>query len=1149
MKYVPLHVHSEYSLLDGAIRTSELCKFAKENGMEAIGISDHGAMYGAIEFYRTAKDIGVKPIIGSEVYVYHGELDEKNPGQNELFHLILIAKNKTGYQNLVKIVSISHVDGFYYKPRVNHKLIEKYSEGLICLSACIQGELAQATLKSDKTSAKEVAKYYQSIFKEDYYIEIQDHGLPEQKRSNLELIAISKELGIKLVITNDSHYLKKEDASWHDTLLCIQTNSLKSEEHRFRFPNNEFYVKTPEQLRDSFRWLDSETFEEAITNTCEVAEKCHLIIEMGKSVLPHYEVPKTHTIDSYLDFKIREGLEKRFKEITPEIEQRYKYELSIIEQMGFAAYFLITWDFINYAKEQDIPVGPGRGSAAGSLIAYALGITDIDPIRHNLLFERFLNPERVSMPDVDIDFCIEGRGRVIEYVTEKYGADKVCQIITFGSLGAKNAIKAVARALNIPFAESNKITQLVPSTPGIKISDALLDGMELKKLYDEDPVIQKIVDEAQNIEGLKQNIGMHAAGVIISHAPLNEIVPVQPSKDGNIITEYPMGDLEKLGLLKMDFLGLRNLTIIKNTLKLIKKRHNIDVDINNIPLDDKPTFELLASGDTDGVFQLESAGMKKLVRDLKPSVFEDLGALVALFRPGPLDSGMVEDFVERKHGRQKITYAHPALEPILKDTYGTIVYQEQIMQIAQVLSGYTLGQADILRRAMGKKKAEEMEKQKSGFIEGAKNNNIDEKIAEDLFETMTKFAAYCFNRSHSAAYAFVAYQTAYLKTHYPIEYLCSLLSSVKDDQEKTQMYIALAQKMGIKVLPPDINKSNAEFTQDENNIRFGLNSIKGIGAAVLEMVEAERENGEFTSISDFATRVCIKCINKKTLESLIKTGTFSCLEKSRKKLLNNIDNIINLASKENEAKELGQVSLFATAGGPSSYHLQSFELYGSDEEFSDTEIQNFEKEYLGFYVTSHPLETIRDKLPFLTTHNICDLEGMPNDKFITICGLLTQVRQIPLKKDPTKFLKAGVIEDLTGKIEFVAFTKTLQEYNSFLETEKKVILSGRYQKRDEDTTQIIIETVRPVENSNIITITLNKEFPFEDMVRLKDTLLNFKGSDPLLFNIKSETSSSKILSASNFWVEASNDLVHTIEKNFNNAVSVDIATCVGDGDE
>ncbi len=1148
MKYVPLHVHSEYSLLDGAIRNKELCKFAKENGMEAIAVTDHGAMYGAIEFYRTAKDMGIKPLVGCEFYVFHGELNERKQNENRLYHLVLIAKNNEGYKNLVKLVSVAHIEGYYYKPRINRKLLEKYSEGLICLSACIQGELAQEVLHGTKESARSVAKYYQSVFKDDYYIEIQDHGLADQKKSNPELIAIAKEFGIKLVITNDSHYLKKEDSSWHDTLLCIQTNALKAEEQRFKFPNSEFYVKNVEQLRDAFRWLDAETFEEAINNTWEVAEKCHLIIEMGKSLLPHYEVPKSHTIESYLDFKVRDGLEKRYGTITPEIEERFKYEIGIINEMGFPAYFLITWDFINYAREQDIPVGPGRGSAAGSLVAYALGITDIDPIEHNLLFERFLNPERVSMPDIDIDFCIEGRGRVIEYVTEKYGADKVCQIITFGSLGAKNAIKAVARALNIPFAESNKISQFVPSIPGIKIDDALAEGSDLKKLYDEDQMVRSWVDEAKNIEGLKQNIGMHAAGVIISQSPLDEVVPVQPSKEGNIITEYPKEDCEKLGLLKMDFLGLKNLTTIKSALKLITKRHGINIEINKISLDDKKTFELLTSGDTDGVFQLESSGMKNLVKRLKPSVFEDLGALVALFRPGPLDSGMVDDFVDRKHGRQKVTYLHPDLEPILKDTYGTIVYQEQIMQIAQVLAGYTLGQADMLRRAMGKKKVEIMEKEKAGFMDGARKNNVDEKIASDLYDTMSKFAAYCFNRSHSAAYAFVAYQTAYLKAHYPVEYFCALLSSVKDDQEKTQMYIAQAQKLGIKVLPPDINKSNAEFSPDENNIRFGLNSVKGIGASVLEMLEAERDScGEFKSIADFASRLNTKCINKKTLESLIKAGAFSCLEQSRKKLLNNVENIINVANRESQARELGQVSLFATIGAAgescsSSYQMQSFELYGTDEEFSDAEIQAFEKEFLGFYVTSHPLESIREKLPFLTTHNISDLIEVPNDKYITVCGLLSQVRQIPTKKDPTKFLKAGVIEDLTGKIEFVAFHKTLQEYNSFIESEKKVIFSGKYQKREDDSTQIIVDNVKPVENSNIVTLAFECEFSFEDMVKLKDMLANYKGSDPLILEIVSAGAKTKVLSASNFWVEASNALVQALTRNFGENIKVDISS-------
>lgn len=1141
MKYVPLHLHSEYSLLDGGIKIKDLCKFAKDNNLESVAVTDHGTMYGAIDLYLTAKDAGIKPIIGCEFYVYEGDITEKTPGRHEYYHLVLLAKNKTGYQNLVKLASIAYVDGFYYKPRINRKLLEEYSEGLICLSACVQGELARQILTGNRQKAVETAKYYQSLFKEDYYIEIQDHGLDEQKRSNPDLIAIAKELGIKLVITNDSHYLKKEDSDWHDTLLCIQTNSSKEDINRFRFPNNEFYVKLPEELRDSFKWLDSETFEQAIANTVEVADKCHVILDMGKSNLPHFDVPQGYTVESYLDFKAREGLKKRYGNISQELETRYKYELGIIEKMGFSAYFLITWDFINYAKETGIPVGPGRGSAAGSIIAYALGITDIDPIRHNLLFERFLNPERVSMPDVDIDFCIEGRQKVIEYVSQKYGESKVCQIITFNTLAARNALKAVARVYEIPFADSNKLSQMIPTTVGIQIEDALKPGMELKKLYDTDPKIKKLVDMAKAIEGLKNGFGMHAAGVIISHVPLNEIVPVQPSKEGIIITQYPMANLEKLGLLKMDFLGLRNLTIIKNTLNLIKQRHKIDIDINNIPLDDKKTFELLSKGTTDGVFQLESSGMKALVKRLQPSVFEDVGALVALFRPGPLDSGMVDDFVERKHGRQKVEYLHPSLEPILKDTYGTIVYQEQIMQIAQVLAGYSLGQADVLRRAMGKKKAEVMEKEKAGFVQGAVKNGINEKIATDLFDTMSKFAAYCFNRSHSAAYAFIAYQTAYLKAHYNVEYFSALLSSVNNDQDKTQAYIAEAQEHGIKVLAPDINSSCAQFTPDGENIRFGLASIKNVGQAVIECIEKERENGKFASIWEFTKRIDPKCLNKKTLESLIKAGAFSEIEKSRKQLLENLENIVATAQKEHQAKELGQVSLFSTFEGEAKDFMESTnQLFGTDEEFDDRQIQLFEKEFLGFYVTSHPLSSIRDKLPFLTSHNICDLSELPNERPVTICGLLTQVRQVPTKKDPTKFLKAGIIEDLTGKIEFVAFHKTLEQYNSFIESEQKVIISGKLQKKEDDSVSIIVNTVRPVENSNLVVVSINEEMKFEEIVGLKDVLLEFKGQDPLILRVKEGDKLLKILSSSGFWVNACNDLSQRVKLLYNDKVDVEI---------
>lgn len=1143
MQYVPLHLHTENSLLDGAIRIKELCKFAKENDMPAVALTDHGNMYGAIQMYETAKEMGLKPLIGCEFYVYDGDITEKNPAKTHPYHLVLIAKDQTGYKNLVKLVSIAKCKGMYYKPRINHELIEEHHEGLICLSACVQGEIAQGFIQGNKEASYEAAKFYKGLFGDDYYIELQDHGLEKQKMSNPGMIELAKELGIKMVITNDSHYLKKEDADWHDTLLCIQTNALKESNDRFRFPNDEFYVKTPEQLRDSFKWMDSELFEECIKNTVEVADKCHLIIEMGKYHIPYFELPPNHTSESYLDYMCMQGIKKRYGSLTPELKERLEYELGVINKMGFAEYFLIVSDFIQYAKRNDIPVGPGRGSAAGSLVSYVLEITDLDPIKHNLLFERFLNPERVSMPDVDVDFCVERRGEVIDYVTQKYGADKVCQIITFGTLAARNAMKSVARVYDIPFAQSNQWAQLIPAEPKIKIDDALKDGMELKKFYDTDPTVKKLVDMAKAIEGLKNNTGMHAAGVIISKMPLSDVVPVEPSKEGLVVTEYTMIEDEHIGLLKMDFLGLRNLTIIHNALKMIQKRTGEWLAINDIPLDDKLTFELLQKGDTDGVFQLESAGMKKLVKDLKPSVFEDLGALVALFRPGPLGSGMVQDFVERKHGRQKIEYAHPLLEPILKDTYGTIVYQEQIMQIFQTLADYSLGQADNVRRMMGKKQIEKMAEQKGLFIERSAAHGMTEKGATELFEQIEKFASYCFNRSHSAAYAFVAYQTAYLKAHYPVEYMSALLSSVSSDQEKTQLYISECQKMGIKVLAPDVNKSNAKFTPDGNNIRFGLASIKNVGEGVIELIEKERESqdGEFKSLYDFCTRIDYKSYNTRTLESLIKAGAFSNIEKSRKQLIENLEPLIASAKRQSEAKSLGQASLFSGLTTSTGVDLDTYTLTGSDAEFDDKQIQAFEKEYLGFYVTSHPLSSIIDKLPFLTTHNISELKDMPNDKPVTVCGLLTQVRQIPTKKDPTKFLKAGIIEDLTGKVEFVAFHKTLIDYNSFLESEKKVIISGKVQKRDEEQYSIVVDSVKSVDNSNIVTISINDEMKFEELVGLKDMLAHFKGGDPLVMKVKEDDGSdSRILCGSHFWVDASNELVNAVNNNFASKVGISI---------
>ena len=1139
-QFVPLHLHSEFSLLDGAIKLKDLCKFAKENNMPAVAITDHGVMYGALDLYLEAKEAGIKPLIGCEFYVHDGDLSERDMHHNPRYHLVLIAKNNQGYMNMVKLASDAACKGFYMKPRINFELLQKYHEGIICCSACLGGEVLQHLRKGEYEEAKAVAKRYKDLFGEDYYIELQDHGLEDQKRTNPDLIKIAKELDIKMVITNDSHYLKKEDADWHDTLLCMQTQSLKSEENRFHFPNNEFYVKTVDEMREAFKWMDTETFNQCVQNTVDIAEKCHITIKW-EAPLPDFKVPVNHTNESYLAELVMEGLKRKYGEenITDSLKERVNYELGIIDKMGFAAYFLITWDFIHFAKTHDIPVGPGRGSAAGSVVAYALDITDLDPIRHHLLFERFLNPERFSMPDIDTDFCIEKRGEVIDYVVKKYGADKVCQIITFNTLAAKNAFKSVARVFGMEYAKSNKTASFITED---SIEKSMIEGSELKKLYDEDEEIRRTIDTAKCVEGIKCGIGMHAAGVIISYKPLDQIVPVQPSKDGIIITQYHREILEKMKLLKMDFLGLRNLTMIHKTVKLIKRCQDIDVDINHIPLDDKPTYDMLVKGETVGVFQLESQGMTNLVKKLKPDVFEDLGALVALFRPGPLGSGMVDDFVERKHGRQAITYAHPRLEPILKDTYGTMVYQEQIMQIFQVMADYSLGQADQVRRMMGHKDPEAMAAQKDKLIEGSAKYGMSAADATKLFEQIQNFAAYCFNRAHSSAYAFVSYQTAYLKCHYPVEYLSSLLSSVAGDQDKTQIYIEEALKYGIKVLPPDINKSFLEYAPDGHDIRFGLASIKQVGEAVIEEIIKEREaNGEYKSIYDYIKRLDPKCSNKKTLEGLIKAGAFSSIEKSRKQLWDNIEYITATASKEAKAKESGQTSLFDMLSDSAAVEEAKFQLAGSDEEYDERQLQLFEKEFLGFYVTSHPLSTIRDKLPFLMTHKISELAAQPNDKVVTICGLVTAMKQIPTKKDPTKFIRFVTIEDLTGKTETIAFNSKIVEYGDFLQNEQRIIVSGKISRRtDDEPPVILIDTVKPVDNSNIFTITLKDDLKFEELVFLKNKLCEHQGSDPVMLKVNDDGVDTKILAASMFWVESSNELVNSLNKAFSDRISIDI---------
>ncbi len=1200
-KFIPLHIHSEYSLLDGMSRVGDLVKYAKENDIPAIAITDHGVMYSAVEFYELAIHHGVNPLIGCEFYVHNGDIHQKDASNNPLYHLILIAKDNKGYKNLIKLVSTAWCEGFYYKPRINFELLKEFHEGLICCSACLGGEVLQELLKGEYQKAKDTAARYKELFGDDYYIELQDHNLEEQKRTNPDLIKIAKELDIKMVITNDSHYLRKEDADAQDTLLCLQTNANKDDEKRFHFPNNEFYVKSKEEMRKAFSWMDEATFEQCCANTEEIANKCKVEIELHNAPLPHYDVPdeflatadkvdskiierlktkhKTESteevieeaiyiqgIEDYLEHVVFEGLKKRYGDPIPEeIVERTKYELGVINHMGFPAYFMITWDFIHFAKTHDIPVGPGRGSAAGSVVAYALEITDIDPIYHKLLFERFLNPERFTMPDVDIDFCIERRSEVIDYVTQKYGEDKVCQIITFSTYAPKAAFKGVGRVLQVPFAESNRITGLIE--PALDVARAsnpkaewlrdiiAADGeSDFKKLYNEDYQImnpdtgksisfKRWVDMAVAIEGLKCGTGTHAAGVIISHAPLDTILPVQPSKDGIVQTGYPKHEAtEVLDLLKMDFLGLRNLTMITKTCKMVKKYRGIDVDINHIPLDDKPTYDMLVKGETIGVFQLESQGMMNLVKRLKPDVFEDLGALVALFRPGPLGSGMVDDFVARKHGKQAITYAHTLLEPVLKDTYGTIVYQEQIMQVFQVLADYSLGQADQVRRMMGKKDLKTMEEQRGKFIEASAKHDMKKEDAEKLFNQILAFASYCFNRSHSAAYAFVAYQTAYLKRHYPVEYFSALLSSVSDNKDQTQLYIEEAQKYDCKVLAPDINKSYLEYAPDGNNIRFGMAAIKGVGAPVVEAIIKEREeNGDFTSIFDFCKRLDSKYVNKKSLEGLIKAGAFSNIEKSRKQLFENMEHILDVTSKEAKDRAMGQVSLFSALGGNEDFANVQYQLVGSDAEYTDKEIQLFEKEFLGFYVTSHPLFSIRDKLQFLMTHRISELAEVKEEDEVTICGLVTATRQIPTKKDPSKFLRFITLEDLSGKVDCVCFHKKLLEYGDLLVQDNKVVITGKVQRRGEDQISVLIDNVKSVENSNIVTVSLKRDVKYEELCGIKNILAKYHGDDPVMFKLPPVNGySTKILTSPVFWVESTNDLVNHMQQFFSNDVDVSI---------
>lgn len=1049
-EFVHLHVHSEYSLLDGAGRVADLVRRAGENGMPAVALTDHGNMYGAVEFYKQAKKQGIKPIIGCEVYIApRSRLDRAAVEGESYYHLILLAETQAGYSQLVELVSRAYTEGFYYKPRIDKELLAAHHEGLIGLSACIAGEIPSLILKGDMAGAEAAAQEYVDIFGRDhFFIEIQDHGIPEQRDANPKLVELARKLGIGLVATNDIHYIDRSDADAHDVLLCIQTGKCVEDVGRMRFPTQEFYLKTGEEMAELFP-----EYPEALSNTCRIAERCQVDFEFGHLRLPDFPLPEGITADNYLRDLCRAALTERYPEAGAVERERLEYELSVIRSMGFSSYFLIVWDFVRFARESRIPVGPGRGSAAGSIVAYLLKITNIDPLKYGLLFERFLNPERVTMPDIDIDFCYVRRGKIIEYVASRYGADHVAQIITFGTMAARAAIRDVGRALNVSFGEVDRIAKLIPTVLNITLKEALGMSQELKSAYENDPTARKILELAMSLEGLPRHASTHAAGLVIAGESLNCQVPVQSSADGFITTQFDKDCIEEIGFLKMDLLGLRTLTVIGDAVEMIRRHRGIDVDMENIPLDDSATCEMLSRGETVGVFQMESGGMTNLVKELRPQHFEDLIPLVALYRPGPLNSGMVEDFVRGRHGTKKVVFQHPLLEPVLRDTFGVILYQEQVMQIASVMGGFTLGQADLLRRAMGKKKHDVLAAQRERFLTGAAERGVAPAVANEVFNLMEKFADYGFNKSHSAAYALVAYQTAYLKAHYPAEFMAAMLTSVMGDSDRVGYFIEECRKHGIKILPPDINRSGLSFSVEAASIRFGLAGVKNVGEGAIESILKARGDGDFKSLVEFCERIEMRLVNKRVLESLIKCGAFDSMGWRRSQLLAVSEQAVELALSRQRDKANGQMGLFGDE------QLGSFEeLKPPDmDELPKPQILAMEKEMTGFFVTGHPLDEYREQLKGLCPiGTILSMECTDNQT-VQIAGIVMEAKRIPTKNGETMCFVT--IEDFTGAVEVIVFPRTFERAGPLLTPDRPIVVGGRV-SITEDKVKVIAESVK-----------------------------------------------------------------------------------------
>lgn len=1086
MSFVHLHVHTEYSLLDGANRIRDLIARTVELGMDSIAITDHGVMYGVVDFYKEAVKNGIKPILGCEVYTARRTRFDKQPGVDaDQGHLVLLAKDDEGYRNLMKIVSIGFTEGFYYKPRIDMEVLEKYSRGLIALSACMSGDVPSAILDGNYEKAREKALQFNRIFGQgNFYLELQNNGIREQNLVNQGLIRLSKETGIPLAATNDAHYLRREDAKAHEVLLCIQTGKKITDEDRMRFESDQLYIKSPEEMAEAFRHVP-----EAIENTVRIAECCNFELEFNKLYLPKFDVPGNRDPYEYLCSLCEEGLATRCGEAasSPEYRQRLEYELQVIRQMGYVDYFLIVWDFIRYARENGIRVGPGRGSAAGSLVAYTLGITSIDPIRYNLLFERFLNPERVTMPDIDIDFCYERRSEVIDYVIRKYGDDRVAQIITFGTMAARAVIRDVGRALDIPYADVDQIAKMIPFQIGMNINKALELNPEFKGRYEEDEETTELINTAKLLEGMPRHASTHAAGVVISKDPITEYVPLQKNDD-IITTQFPMGQLEELGLLKMDFLGLRTLTVIRDAVDLIYKDHGARVDIDNLEMNDPNVFRLIGEGRTSGIFQLESAGMTQFMKELQPSSLEDIIAGISLYRPGPMDS--IPKYIRNKNNPDQITYEHPLLENILDVTYGCIVYQEQVMQIVRELAGYSYGRSDLVRRAMSKKKHDIMQKERENFIygitddegnivvKGAVRNGVDEQTAARIFDQMMDFASYAFNKSHAAAYAVVAYQTAWLKHYYPVEFMAATLNSFVGNSDKISYYVQECKQEGIEVLPPDVNESDVRFTVVNGKIRFGMAAVKNVGeSAVRELIDERDKKGPFKSFYDFCERIGERDFNKRCVESLIKCGAFDSFGVYRSKMMAVYEKLLESAQQNKRSRVEGQLSLFEMAGNMQA--MKAEESYPDLKEFSRDMLLSMEKEMLGLYISGHPLDEYKDELLEQISVASRDINsygtegedgnsggaGLIDGMLVTVGGIITEVKTKTTRSN--NLMAFATLEDLYGSMEVIVFPTVLSRYKHLLTSENAVIMDGRISIKEEELPKVICENVRPLRKKDI----------------------------------------------------------------------------------